>query len=164
MTNQTRSLLDAVAKGYTIQNEEPVYKNKVRSRHMLNGYYVVYIRDLSGFNRRVFIHRLVAFYKYGSKIFESGIVVRHLNGNPLDNSISNIAIGTAKDNSNDRDKGSMRRCAINASQSVIKHNHSEVIAAYKKLGTYEKVMKKLGITSKGTISFIINKSMAADNY
>ena len=43
-------------------------------------------------------HRLQAYQKYGDKLYEDGIVVRHLNANPLDNSWHNIAIGTHKDN------------------------------------------------------------------
>lgn len=43
-------------------------------------------------------HRLQAYQKYGDKLSEDGIVVRHLNGNALDNSWHNIVIGTHKDN------------------------------------------------------------------
>ena len=57
----------------------------------------------TGFNvnkKRVNIatHRLQAYQKYGDKLFKDGILVRHLNGNPLDNSFNNISTGTHKDN------------------------------------------------------------------
>jgi hypothetical protein len=47
------------------------------------------------------IHRLQAFQKYGIKIYDPHTVVRHLDNNPLNNSIDNISIGTYKDNYND---------------------------------------------------------------
>ena len=48
--------------------------------------------------RVCYIHRLAAYQKFGDAIFEKGIQVRHLNGNPADNSLDNIAIGTAFQN------------------------------------------------------------------
>lgn len=47
------------------------------------------------------VHRLVAYQKFGNKIFEKGIQVRHLNGNKLDFSFENIELGTAKQNCQD---------------------------------------------------------------
>lgn len=43
-------------------------------------------------------HRLAAYCKYGFALFEPGIVVRHLNRNPIDFSSDNIAIGTQREN------------------------------------------------------------------
>ena len=44
------------------------------------------------------IHRLQAFQKFGMKMFEPGIEVRHLNNNNYDNSWDNIALGTRSEN------------------------------------------------------------------
>ena len=46
-------------------------------------------------------HRLQAYIKYRELMYKKGIMVRHLNGNRLDNSWDNIAIGTAYDNAQD---------------------------------------------------------------
>lgn len=59
---------------------------------------------LDGKVRRLMFHRLQAYQKFGDKIFQKGIEVRHLNGNSLDNSYDNIGIGTLTDNRRDREK------------------------------------------------------------
>jgi hypothetical protein len=46
-------------------------------------------------------HRLAAYQKFGNLIFQKGIEVRHLNGKRNDFSISNLALGTSKDNRQD---------------------------------------------------------------
>lgn len=46
-------------------------------------------------------HRVVAFRKYGEIVFEKGIMVRHLDGNKLNNTPNNLAIGYNQDNVND---------------------------------------------------------------
>ena len=43
-----------------------------------------------------------------------------------------------------------------------KHNHKQILAYYKKVGSYTKVMEKFNI-SKGTVSYIIKKSIASAN-
>ena len=50
---------------------------------------------------RVLAHRLQAYIKYGDDIYGKGIVVRHLDGNPKNNKLENIGIGTSLDNWND---------------------------------------------------------------
>ena len=47
------------------------------------------------------VHRLVAYQKYGEKLFEKGICVRHLDGDAFNNLPNNIAIGTYRDNAMD---------------------------------------------------------------
>lgn len=47
-------------------------------------------------------HRVVAYQLFGEKLFEDGMVVRHLNGNPLDNSWENLALGTNSENEQDK--------------------------------------------------------------
>jgi len=50
----------------------------------------------------VYVHRLQAFQKFGGRVYLHGVVVRHIDGNPLNNSRDNIAIGTNRDNQLDR--------------------------------------------------------------
>lgn len=49
------------------------------------------------------VHRLAAYCFYGEEMFREGIVVRHLNGNTLDVSRKNIALGTPSENEQDKD-------------------------------------------------------------
>jgi len=71
-----------------------------------NGGYLRYnISDRRGQgfrNRSFMLHRLQAYQKFGDKLFELGLQVRHLNGNSLDNSWDNIEIGTASQNQLDK--------------------------------------------------------------
>lgn len=108
---------------------------------------------------KVKVHRLQAFQKYGLSVFRRGIQVRHLNGNSLDNSISNIAIGTCRQNAMDKEQSTRVAVAIKASSKnrklsdkVIKEIRSDRLNG----DTYKELMVKYGITSKGTMSHIIN--------
>lgn len=44
------------------------------------------------------VHRLQAYQKYGNKIYQEGIDVRHLDNNKMNCAANNIAIGTRTDN------------------------------------------------------------------
>ena len=103
---------------------------------------------------RSFVHRLQAYQKFGEEIFKEGIVVRHLNGVSTDNSFENIGIGTPSDNTLDIPK---EKRILNASNPT--YNHEDVINDRNNGYTYKQIMLKYGITSKGTISFIINQSL-----
>lgn len=94
------------------------------------------------------IHRLQAYQKFGDKIYEKGIVVRHLNGDRYDNSYDNIGIGTIIDNKNDIPK---ELISINCGQ--IKRKYSKEIVEnirkdYENGLSYSSIMTKYHITSK----------------
>lgn len=100
-------------------------------------------------------HRFQAYIKYGNDMFKSGIEVRHLNGDSLDNSYDNIAIGTHSQNMMDIPIEERKR---KASLGNLKHKHLDIVNDHKNGMSYSKLMKKYNISSKGTISHIINKS------
>lgn len=72
---------------------EKIYYNKF-------GYQMFSIPFKKNRMDEVFIHKLQAFQKFGKKVFDHDCV-RHLNGNCVDNSWRNIAVGSFKENSND---------------------------------------------------------------
>ena len=102
-------------------------------------------------------HRLQAFQKYGNNMYEKGIVVRHLNGNSLDNSWTNIAIGTQKQNMLDIPEQVRIKKARHATSFVRKHNKKEIKEYYNKVKSYNKTMAKFNISSKGTLHYVLNK-------
>ena len=104
----------------------------------------------------IFVHRMVGYQKYKDKMFEEGLLLRHLNSNSLDNSEKNILIGTASDNMMDIDVNIRRLRSSNANKI---HNHKEIIELHKSGKSYSDIMRLTGIKSKGTISFIIRESM-----
>lgn len=68
----------------------------------------VSIADENGLRRTLLSHRFIAYQLYGDKIFEPGIVVRHLNDDPSDNRFENIALGTYKDNKRDQKSNNIK--------------------------------------------------------
>jgi len=100
-------------------------------------------------------HRLQAFQKYGSLLFNEGIEVRHLNGIQKDNSSKNIAIGTHSDNILDIPKETRIKSASNANKKYF-DDLTILIKSDKKSGfTYRELMIKYNINSKGTLFYII---------
>ena len=75
----------------------------LRANGNAKGYLRVTLRrDMKKYDR--YVHRLVAQHflpiPEGKRL--SDLVVRHLNGNPSDNHVDNLAFGDAKDNARDR--------------------------------------------------------------
>lgn len=104
------------------------------------------------------VHRLQAFQKFGEKIFEKGIVVRHLNGNPLDNSWKNIEIGTQSENQLDRSLKCRTSGAIKAASHVRRFTDEEVEeirAFHKESKSYKETMAKFGMKHKGTLYHVL---------
>ena len=151
--------LVAFQKGYRINNLGEVFSKtgkKLKVDVDKQGYYRVSIRTDKGC-RAFMIHRLVAFQKYGNKIYNKGIEVRHLNNNKIDNSYDNIAIGNHKDNILDIPSEIRLKRALNASSYLKKYDYKKIKEFHKKNGKpYTYTMSEFGITSKGTLYYILN--------
>lgn len=105
-------------------------------------------------------HRFMGYLKFGEEIYKSGIQVRHLDGNPLNNSWDNIDIGTQSENMHDIPKERRLQSALKATQKVKRYSDEDVIKMkelHDKGATYTDIMKSFNISSKGTLSFILNK-------
>ena len=104
-------------------------------------------------------HRLQAYQKYGNKLYEDGIVVRHLNGNPLDNSFNNIAIGTYRDNTMDIPKEIRIKSTYAAAKTSIKYPKKFVLKLreeYKEIKNYAELGRKYNMPTS-IIWELINK-------
>lgn len=119
--------------------------------------YIATTLRVDGTFKKLRAHRLQAYQKYGLAIYESGICVRHLNSNSLDNSKENIAIGTHSQNMMDKPKHVRLRAAEIATSYVRKHNKKDVKSYYSKCKSYKETMNEFGIKSKGTLHYILNK-------
>lgn len=155
----------ALLSGYRVDEQGVIYHHNVRLSPTVgpNGYYALGIAHGEKGHRRTVrcgVHRLQAFQKYGDNLYEPGIVVRHLNGNPLDNSFDNIAIGTLSENRLDIPAEIRKRAAVNASAKCHQRYPKEIVLAVqedrRKGFSYRKLMNKYKITSKGTISYMCN--------
>jgi len=107
------------------------------------------------------VHRFVAWFKFGEAIYEPNIVCRHLDGNPTNNHPNNLALGSQSDNMMDRPAKARHSHAWNTSRHTLKHDHAAIISFYKENG-FKKTMMEFCISSKGTLSFIINKTQTAN--
>lgn len=150
----------AIQKGYYVAENGDAYschkKLKLKLSSKICRYYCFNIRYYEK-HTTIKVHRLQAYQKFGEAIFEKGIVVRHLNGDSLDNSFNNIDIGTQSDNVMDMPLKVRVAKAIRATSFVKKFNHNSVFLYYQKTQSYKKTMAKFGIKSKGTLYNIIKK-------
>lgn len=160
MSNLDEALIYVHEKGYYVDNNGVLLLNNIpQPVQYIKGHTNYYALAIKHNNkvRKVMIHRLQAYQKYGDKIFDKTVVVRHLNGNSLDNSYDNIAIGSFKDNAQDIPKKQRVFYAQNAASYRKKYNYEEVYFFYRQTKSYTQTMKQFGITSKGTLNYILNK-------
>jgi len=153
----------AYKRGYRITENGDVIGRRgfaLRPEKNRKGYFIFYLRDEGSQKKiKVLYHRLQAFQKYGNEMYEPKIMVRHLNSNKEDNSFSNIAIGTAKDNYLDIPESIRLARNIYPSFFNKKHDYDLVKAFYKKSNrSYLATMNEFGITSSGTLHYILNKN------
>ena len=106
---------------------------------------------------KLYFHRLQAYQKYADKLFEDGLVCRHIDNDKLNNSYDNIVIGTHSENMMDKPRHMRLSCAIYASSFIKKHDHDSINDFYVNCNSYSKTMKEFNISSKGTLHFILNK-------
>jgi len=146
----------AKKKGYTISKEGIVispYKRKVGT-YGKNKYLYFAIR----YNNKiikVFFHRFQAYSKFGDKIFNKKLCVRHLDGNFLNNSYENIDIGTYSQNSLDIPKNIRIK---NAKYANMKYSEDLVrnIKEDRNNGMlYKDILKKYNIKNKSSLYYII---------
>ena len=147
----------AKERGYTISEDGIVYnpKNKSVGTSGKNRYKYFSFR-INDKIIKVYFHRFQAYNKFGNKIYDEGMVVRHLNGNILDNSIANIEIGTNSDNMMDIPEKIRQKRSSNANKKYPDDIVSLIKSDREKGMSYKELMNKYSILSKGTLSYIIN--------
>lgn len=168
-SNRHQGLLLAIEKGYTCTKEGVVYSPK---GYMLKPFtrnksrkdmpeYLAFGVGLKNSRRTqdVLIHQLQAYLKYGDKILEHDCV-RHLDGNSLNNHWDNIALGSHIDNAMDKPSAVRTKVALNASSYIKKYDPVAVRQFYSTCRSYKKTMENFGISSKGTLHYVLNKSLA----
>jgi len=159
LSNRNLQLISAFEKGYRIIDNKIISpKGRVLKggKASNNKYLRFTVRDKK--NTNISVHRLVAYQKFGDKMFEPGIEVRHLDTNCLNNFDWNIGIGTAKQNANDKLPSVRKNAAIIASSFIKIHNHEAIIKRRNEGLTYKELMSEFNISSGGTLHFILQKA------
>ena len=155
-----KAVVYAFNKGYRVREDGVVVNPKgrvIKGGIGSSGYKRFHIMLNGKEQYHVYIHKLCAYQKYGDLLFQAECV-RHLDGNPLNNRPDNIEIGTQSDNMMDMPKEERQRKAEYATSFMRKYNKNEVRDFYKQNGnSYRKTMNHFGMTSKGTLWFILNK-------
>ena len=75
----------------------------------------------------------------------------------MNNTWDNIEIGTAHDNHMDIPSEVRMNLAIKATKGTIRWDYKAIRAMHDSGMSYSQIMKETGITSKGTLSYIINE-------
>jgi hypothetical protein len=150
----------AYEKGYRVTKDGNLLNPKGTKIGSINnhGYEKTTIR-INGKGVVIKTHRLQAYQKYGDKLYEDGIVVRHLNGNSLDNSFGNILTGTQVDNLKDIPLKQRQLNALQSSHKRIKHPKElvdKLKEEYKVLKSYAKLSRKFNL-SYDTTYYLINQ-------
>lgn len=152
-------IMEAKRKGYYTDKEGNIYsKTKKLALTLAQDRYRFAIR-FHGIRVVIPVHRFIAYLKFDDKLF-TGLDVRHLNGNSLDNSWNNLELGTHSDNMMDVPKERRIQRAIHASKKNRRFDDETVkkILEDKKNGlSYNKLCEKYN-TSKSTLSYFFNNA------
>lgn len=94
--------------GYLVTRDGRVFSPHSYYQKQMKGYlnkqgYRMHTLSIDGKSQMIGLHRLLAFCFIGPPPY-AGAVVRHLDDNPLNNKLENLAWGTVLDNTNDRDR------------------------------------------------------------
>lgn len=156
LTNSQLALIDAYDKGYRVRDGVLYGGIKSRVRKNVQGYLLFSYR----WNSKSFsllVSRLAAYQKFKSEMFKTGIQVRHLDGNPLNNSYENIVIGTVSENQMDKPKEVRMRCIMTAHNHRGTYDYVLVKDLWESGKNKSDIMKVTGIKTRDTINNIINK-------
>lgn len=155
----------AYSKGYRISKcGDIINKNGVKVVGYVKRGYRQFGCKYKGKMFNVGVHRLQAYQKYQDRIFDEDVVVRHLNGNSLDNSFDNIEIGTARDNAMDipSDRRLSRSIyAASFQRKVPDEIVKEIIEDRNNGYTYKELISKYG-HGKSFYSYLFNKAYYVD--
>ena len=161
-----RGILISSQRGYKIDKDGSIINpkgNKINGYLGRNGYPAFTIRvgeRSEGDSIRVMSHRLQAYQKFGNTMFESGVQVRHLNGDPSDNSWDNIEIGTASQNMMDRPREvrvRLSRNAVSKRKDLLSKELIDNIKADHKAGMGYKSLSKKYNKPLSTLSYHLSK-------
>jgi hypothetical protein len=169
-SKQITAIKEAYNKGYRVQADGSVLsptgivrKLTYQKNENRNPYLKFNIKlSIAGWSITypVSVHKLAAYQKYGEAYLADGQVARHLDGDPHNNSLDNIVIGSISENSLDIPEHKRKALAKKAG-SINRRFTDEEVAAIRKdhasgLG-YKKLEKKWN-TSRSTLSYFLSKT------
>lgn len=116
--------------------------------------YLRSVFSVHSMRKNVFAHKLIAEAFHGK--CPNNLVVRHLDGNPLNNCPSNLTFGTPKENSEDMLKHNTQAKGSDCGNSKLSSEDVMEIRRLRNLGVSQAdLCKQFGVT-QANISFIIS--------
>ena len=162
MSNANKAILIAVEKGYTATKVgsiiSPFSQAALKLRLDERGYFTFGFKIETYKVAKVRVHRFIAYAKYGNQLFNSGIEVRHFDGNKQNNNWDNLLIGTPSQNRLDIPEAKRKEIAINAANKLKKLSNNEVLElrTLRAQGKSLNYLKEKFNISKTAVSYIIN--------
>lgn len=167
MKESHKKLKEVYNKGYYVNSDGEVIAPSGKARKLTlkkeNGgcgdYYRFNVK-INGMSYPIPVHRLVAYQKFGDKMFNED-TVRHLDGNSKNNSFDNIVIGSYSDNSFDRDEQDRKEHSMKGVMKLRKFSDDEVRYIRNSKSKQSDLCKQFGVV-KGTIRGIRNRKTYQD--
>jgi len=170
MSKQKVLIIEANKRGYIVNKDGIVYglNGNILKLSKTNKGYLSFNMRLNKLSNptRIFVHRLQAYQKYKDELFNYGMVVRHLDGNSLNNRIDNIAIGTHHQNMMDKPTSIRNRLAEigwKAANPRTEEERFEIYRLIEKGESYKSIQHKFAIGSS-TLSYMKNRSKEYKKY
>jgi len=162
ISKQGKYTIIAYNKGYRVINGDvisPFSGKKIKLNYQKKQKYYRFIIESNKKRYRIYVHKLLAYQKYGLGAFIDGIHIRHLNNNSLINLDDNITLGSPTENSLDIKPEDRLKHSIKASTKTRKFTDNkieEIRVFYKDNHSYIETMENFDISSKGTLHYILN--------
>ena len=131
----------------------------IKKNQRPDGYYALDLRDGRGKSRRTYAHILVAELFIGPKPF-SGAVVRHLDGDPSNNNVSNLAWGTYKENEDDKRRHGTWQ---HRSNGKLSRQQRDAIRSKAANGISQRLLAEQYCVSRPTITRLLNGSIWSED-
>jgi len=153
-----QNVLIAFDKGYRVKENKVISShNKILKLYNEHGYFKFNI-NYNKKSHTVYVHKLLAYQKYGIEILNNNLEIRHLDGDSLNNNNNNIILGTHSNNMLDINKKKRIKNAITASNYVRKFTDTQVneIKNLRNNGYTYKEIGEIFNVGKSTLSYLFN--------
>jgi hypothetical protein len=153
------SILYAYQEGYRITREGQVVSRNGKLRKICiskRGYAAFSIASPRRKVLRIEVHKLAAYQWFGEPALKG--VVRHLDGNPSNNQIENLRVGTQSENMLDRPPAARKAHAQKAANKRRRFSEEQVESIREEHeggATYKKLSQKWQV-GKGVLSYLLS--------
>ncbi len=164
LSNANKAIIDAHEKGYRVDKEGNVTSHTGKPISTTITPIKPYKRfgaSIQGKVINILVHKFQAYQKYGMEAFDPNYVVRHFNGDSLNNTWDNIVLGDRSQNVQDIPKEQRHELAKQRTRRKLSDEELYEILKDRKSGMgYTELHRKYGL-SKATLSWIFNKAIYA---